>query len=307
MNKGNVLIVDDVHQNMMDGLLKLGYSYDYKPEIKSEEILEIIGNYQGLVIRSKTKINKTFLDKASNLKFIARAGAGLDLIDEKEAESKGIRIFAANAGNAVAVAEHVLGLLLAISSKIKKAHIEATNGIFDRESNRGWELAGKTIGVIGYGHNGSAFVKRLKNFEMNILVYDKYKSGFEFESNMDEIFKKADIISLHIPATSETIGMVNDSFIQKFQKPFVFLNVSRGNISPLKPLNDALEIGKIIGAGMDVLPNEKVSSWNEEETKEYVRLMNHPNVIITPHVAGWSVESYEKIPLVLLEQLKNLE
>ncbi|MFM1912751.1 MAG: hypothetical protein RIR51_589 [Bacteroidota bacterium] len=307
MNKGNVLIVDDVHQNMMDGLLKLGYSYDYKPEIKPEEILEIIGNFQGLVIRSKTKINNTFLDKASNLKFIARAGAGLDLIDEKEAESKGIQIFAANAGNAVAVAEHVLGLLLAISSKIKKAHIEATNGIFDRESNRGWELAGKTIGVIGYGHNGSALVKRLKNFEMNILVYDKYKSGFEFESNMDEIFKKADIISLHIPATTETIGMVNDSFIQKFQKPFVFLNVSRGNISPLKPLNDGLEKGKIIGAGMDVLPNEKVSTWNEEETKEYVRLMNHPNVIITPHVAGWSVESYEKIPLVLLEQIKNIK
>lgn len=307
MNKGNVLIVDDVHQNMMDGLLKLGYSYDYKPEIKPEEILEIIGNFQGLVIRSKTKINKTFLDKASNLKFIARAGAGLDLIEEKEAESKGIQIFAANAGNAVAVAEHVIGLLLAISSKIKKAHIEATNGIFDRESNRGWELAGKTIGVIGYGHNGSALVKRLKNFEMNILVYDKYKSGFEFESSMEEIFKKADIISLHIPATTETIGMVNDSFIQKFQKPFVFLNVSRGNISPLKPLNDGLEIGKIIGAGMDVLPNEKVSTWNEEETKEYVRLMNHPNVIITPHVAGWSVESYEKIPLVLLEQLKNIK
>lgn len=305
MNKGKVLIVDDVHQKMMDGLLDLGYSVDYRPEIKPEEILDIISQYHGLVIRSKSKITKSFLDKANELQFIARAGAGLDLIDEKETEKRGIRLFAANAGNAVAVAEHVIGLLIGISSKIKKAHIEATNGIFDRESNRGWELAGKTIGIIGCGHNGSALVKRLKNFEMTILVYDKYKSGYEFQSTMEEIMEKAEILSLHIPATKETIGMVDESFIQKFKKPFVFLNVSRGNISPLKPLNDALENGKIIGAGMDVLPNEKVSTWNEEETKEYVRLMNHPNVIITPHVAGWSLESYEKIPLVLLEQIKN--
>ncbi len=197
MNKGKVLIVDDVHQKMMDGLLDLGYSVDYRPEIKPEEIEDIISQYHGLVIRSKTKITKSFLDKASKLQFIARAGAGLDLIDEKETEKRSIRLFAANAGNAVAVAEHVIGLLIGISSKIKKAHIEATNGIFDRESNRGWELAGKTIGIIGYGHNGSALVKRLKNFEMTILVYDKYKSGYEFESTMEEIVEKADILSLH--------------------------------------------------------------------------------------------------------------
>lgn len=210
MQMEKILIVEDVTHRLIEGLNKLGFQVDYQPNIKTENIEKIIADYHGLIIRSKRKIDQAFLEKAKKLQFIGRAGAGLDLIDLEAAEKRGIKVFSANEGNAIAVAEQVIGMLLGLSSKIKKAHIEATNGIFDREGNRGWELAGKTIGIIGYGKNGSALAKRLENFEMNLLIYDKYKTGFKNESTMEEIFKSADILSLHIPETKETLGLVSE-------------------------------------------------------------------------------------------------
>lgn len=305
MQMEKILIVEDVTHRLIEGLNKLGFQVDYQPNIKTENIEKIIADYHGLIIRSKRKIDQAFLEKAKKLQFIGRAGAGLDLIDLEAAEKRGIKVFSANEGNAIAVAEQVIGMLLGLSSKIKKAHIEATNGIFDREGNRGWELAGKTIGIIGYGKNGSALAKRLENFEMNLLIYDKYKTGFKNESTMEEIFKSADILSLHIPETKETLGLVSEEFIDRFAKPIVLINSSRGKITPLKPLIKGLASGKIKALALDVLPNENVTTWTEEETLDYVAIMKNPEVIITPHVAGWTVESYEKIGKVLLEKIKE--
>lgn len=297
-----ILIADAVEGQLMQGLSALGLRYEYAPEISKTELLSQMKGKEGLVIRSKCPINQTFLDQAPDLRWIARAGAGLDLIDLPACQARDITVFAANEGNQDAVAEHVMGQLLSLSSKLQQADAQVRQGIWDREGNRGWELHGKSLGIIGYGHMGQALAQRLQGFGMKVLIYDKYhpaKDGVTLE----QLFEEADILSLHIPLTAETRGMVNQAFLAQFKKPLVLINSSRGEICVLPALAEALERGQLKGLALDVLPNEKPGTWTAQEKAEFEAIARFPQTIFSPHVAGWTKESYEKISLVLLKKI----
>ncbi len=310
MNKGLVLIADEMHLSLMPMLEKIGYKTDYQPKITRNEIIENIGNYDGLIIRSKTFVDAELLTNAKQLKFIGRAGAGLDLIDIAYVESKNIAIFAANEGNRVAVAEHVLAMVLCLMNNILIADREVRNGVWQREKNRGYELMGKTVGLIGYGNNGNETAKRFKAFGCEVLAYDKYKSNFsdEFvsEASMKTIFERADILSLHIPLTSETNTLVDSAFLLNFKKDIILINAARGEIVSLRAVADGLETGKIKGACLDVLENEKLQKLTSEQKKDFEKLSTSERVIFTPHIAGWTFESYMKINEVLVEKIASL-
>lgn len=304
-----VLIADEMHLSLMPMLESIGLQPDYQPLIKRDAIIEILKNYEGLIIRSKTTVDKELLAHATNLKFIGRAGAGLDLIDTEETQRLGIEIFAANEGNRVAVAEHVIGMLLTLMNKIHLADRQVRQGVWLREENRGDELMGKTVGILGYGNNGKATAERLKAFGCRILAFDKFKSDFsdEFveESTMQQIFEEADILSLHIPLTNETLKMVNTAFINQFHKKIYFINAARGEIVVLDDLVEALENGKVKGACLDVLENEKLSKLTPQQKTTFDKLASSNRVILTPHVAGWTHESYIRINEVLIEKIKR--
>jgi D-3-phosphoglycerate dehydrogenase len=293
-----VLIIDEVHPSLARDLRALGFEVDEKPHIRADDV--VIAGYHGLVLRSKLVINPDFLSTGS-LEFIARAGAGLDLIDLPYCASKGITVFSANEGNRDAVAEHVIGQLLSIAHKISSADAEVRAGIWNREANRGWELQGKTIGIIGYGNMGKSLAKKLQGFDMNILAYDKYVPATH---PLEDIFEQADILSLHIPLTPETHEMVNEEFIANFKKPIVLVNSSRGAICSLDAILRALQTGKIKGLALDVLPNEQVAKWSDAEKARFTAIAAFPYSIFSPHVAGWTQESYWKINEVLLEKIK---
>lgn len=309
-NKGLVLIADEMHLSLMPMLENLGYQPDYQPKITRSEIIEKLDTYVGLIIRSKTFVDAELLQNAQRLKFIGRAGAGLDLIDIEYVESRKITIFAANEGNRVAVAEHVLGMTLCLMNNILIADREVRNGVWQREKNRGYELMGKTVGIIGYGNNGSETAKRFKAFGCKVLAFDKYKKGFsdEFveESSMDRIFEEADILSLHIPLTSDSNKWVNADFLSKFSKSIVLINAARGEIVSLSDLAESIENGKVRGACLDVLENEKLQKLTDEQKVVFEKLTASERVIFTPHIAGWTFESYVKINEVLIEKILSL-
>lgn len=296
-----VLIADDVHPVLMELLEEGGVWCDYRPDISRDETMAIIQNYEGLVLRSKFKVDLQLMDAATNLTFIGRAGAGMDNIDQASAISKGIALFSANEGNRDAVGEHMVGMLLGLLNHTLRSDSQVRQGLWLREENRGTELGGKTVGLIGYGHNGKAMARKLSGFEPEVIAYDKYKSGFSDtyakEVGLEEIFHRADILSLHIPLTEETRGMVGRHFISRFDKPIYFLNGSRGEIVDMTALAEALEHGLILGAGLDVMPVEKFPALLDLDW--FVRLKQFENVIFSPHVAGWTVESYYKLSKVL--------
>jgi len=307
-----VIFIDEVHSILQEDLENVGYSCDLNYESTRAELLSIIGNYDGLVIRSKTPVDKEFLDTATNLKFIARSGAGLENIDLVYAEGKGVVCFNAPEGNKDAVGEHALGMLLSLFNNLVKGDQEVRNGEWDREGNRGIELGGKTVGIIGYGNNGSAFAQKLSGFGVTILAYDKYKSGFSNESvkesSLEELFEKADVLSFHIPQNEETIFMADEAFFEKFKKPIYLINLSRGKIVKTDALVEALETGKVKGACLDVLEYEKASFENLFEPghhapRAFDYLLHSPKVILSPHVGGWSVESYYKLSKVLADKI----
>lgn len=306
-----ILIADEMHPSLFPMLETAGFLFDYIPKIKRPELLEKIRHYGGLIIRSKTKIDKDFLDNAPLLKFIGRAGAGLDLIDLAEAAQRNIEVFAANEGNRDAVAEHSIGMLLTLLNKIHTADAEVRQGVWQREANRGTELGSKTIGIIGYGNNGRAFAQRLIGFNVRVLAYDKYLDDygdrFAEAASMEQIFTEADILSLHIPLTDETYQLVNEPFVQQFKKSLYLLNISRGEIVVLKDLLEMLANGKILGACLDVLENEKLDQLNPEAHANFMRLIKLPNVVLTPHVAGWTHESYVRINELLVGKIKALQ
>lgn len=302
--RAQVLIIDEVHESMPIGLEAMGFQVVNGVSWTKEEILAQLINIEGLVVRSKLKIDAQFLEQASSLRFIARAGAGLDLIDLEAARQKKIEVFAANEGNKEAVAEHVIGQLLSLAHHLNKSDREVRQGIWDREGNRGWEISGKTIGIIGYGHMGQSVASRLSNFGLRILAYDKYQAVDQYSATMENIFDQADIVSLHIPLTNETRGMVNESWLAQFKKPIVLINSSRGPISPLAALKSGLEKGQIRGLILDVLPNEKLATWTEEEKSLFQKISLFPATLFSPHVAGWTHESYRKINEVLLAKIK---
>ncbi len=308
MPNKKILIADKLHPIFKEKAEKLGYVVDDRPEISREDTLSIIHQYTGIAIRTKFKIDKELIDAGQQLKFIARAGAGMDNIDTAYTSERGIVCINAPEGNRAAVAEHTIGMLLSLMNNLRKADIEVRSGIWNREGNRGYELKGKTVGIIGYGFMGKSFAKRLKGFGVNVIAFDKYKSGYsdEFvqEVSMEQIVKHSDVLSLHIPLKRETNQLVNDEYFLHFKKPIFFLNTSRGEIVNTQAVLNAIKKGKILGAGLDVLEIEKFPQM--EDQPWYNELKNESRVILSPHVAGWTVESYRKISEVLAEKLEML-
>ncbi|WP_237487909.1 NAD(P)-dependent oxidoreductase [Hufsiella arboris] len=308
-NPPKFLIADDLHPAFKEAVQSFGFDVDDLPLITRQEALENLSAYAGLAIRSKFNIDKEVLDAATNLKFIARAGSGMDNIDEEAARERGIICINAPEGNRDAVGEHAIGMLLSLMNNFRNADIEIRNGIWDRESNRGYELKGKVVGIIGYGNNGRSLAKKLKGFEVRVIAYDKYKTGFSDEYarevSMEEIVKFSDVLSLHIPLTKETRQLVNDEYLLHFRKPIFFINSARGEIVNTQAVLNAIRSGKILGAGLDVLEVEKFPKLKEQSW--FNELAESGKVLLSPHIAGWTFDSYRKISEVLAEKLWQLK
>ncbi len=304
------LIVDSMHKSLFPLLEETGWDYDYMPEITREEIKKKLQGYIGLIVRSKTFVDRDLLGENPTVKFIGRAGAGIDNLDVNFLESKGIAILHAAEGNRDAVGEFTVGLLLSLMRNIPKADQEVKRTVWDREGNRGTEVMGKTIAIIGYGNMGKAFAKRIAGFGCKVLAYDKYKTGFTdgfcCEANMESIFAEADILSLHIPLTEETRMMVDHTYLHRFKKNIILINTARGEIVPLSALAEAIKTGKVVGAALDVLENEKLNKFTTLQQQSFNYLISHTNVIFTPHIAGWTFESHEKINVALVSKMKTL-
>jgi len=304
-----ILFIDRVHPSLKNNLKKNHFVCDESYHLSKEEIENMIHNYEGIIIRSRFIIDSDFIRKAKNLKFIARAGSGLENIDMEFAQSKNIRCFNASEGNRQAVAEHALGMMLSLFNNLNNSDKQVRDGKWKREDNRGIELAGKTIGIIGFGNNGSAFANVLQGFGVKILAYDKYLTDYPFQSNMEEIYKQSDIVSLHIPLTEETRNLVNNNFINNFEKDFYFINTARGKCANTKSIVKALKSGKIKGACLDVLEYEKTSFENLIQigsTDEMQYLINSEKTILSPHIAGWTTESNVKISKILTEKILEI-
>ena len=306
-----VLFIDIVHPLIREELTGMGFHCDEFPGYGRREYEAVASEYYGIVIRSKIKLDKEFLDKATQLKFIGRVGSGLENIDVDYAEGLGICCLNSPEGNRDAVGEHALGMLLALMNNICRAGNEVRQGKWIREGNRGIEIKAKTVGIIGYGNMGSAFAQRLRGFEANVIAYDKYKSGYgdEFvrESTMEELWAKSDIVSLHLPLTGETRYLAGEAFFRKFSREIFFLNTSRGQVVDTSALVRALKEGKVKGAALDVLEFEDSSfeALSKDFTADFRYLLESDHVLLTPHIAGWTMESNVKLASVLVEKIRR--
>lgn len=307
--KASVLITDAVHPLLIEGLEAAGFSCDYHPKIDLESVRAMIHQYVGVVINSKIIVDRTFLELASQLKFIARLGSGLEIIDLVAAAERGVAVHRAADGNCDAVAEHAVGMLLAMAINLRQADSEVRQLNWQREANRGWELMGKKVGILGFGYTGTAFAKRLAGFGVQVLAYDKYKTtyaedmGHVHKTDLETIFEEADVLSLHLPATPETKAWVDAAFLARFKKSIVLVNTSRGNIVATKDLVDALENGQVKGACLDVFENEKPATYSAAQEEVFRKLFALDNVLLTPHIAGWTTESKERLAKLLLNRI----
>ena len=305
-----VLHVDENHSTLPDGLKALGIENDFDYTATKAEIMQKIHSYHGLVIRSRFPIDASFMDAATGLKFIARVGSGLENIDTDYAQSKGIYVISAPEGNSNAVAEHAMGMLLTLFNKLIVVHRELQDGMWKREPNRGEELEGKTIGLIGYGNTGRAFARKLQGFEVEVLCCDiRPNVGVSFarQVSLETLQKEADIISLHVPETPLTTAMIDSDFINKMAKPFWLINTARGKNVVTKDLIDGLEKGKVLGACLDVLEYEKSSFEQAEFTqRELTYLLNSDKVIMSPHIAGWSHQSKVKLAQTIVDKVQKI-
>ncbi|MPR32615.1 2-hydroxyacid dehydrogenase [Salmonirosea aquatica] len=302
-----ILIADQMHPSLFALLDAQGWQYDYRPDFRRNDIISCLAEYDGLIIRSKTRIDEELLTQATRLQFIARAGAGLDLIDDAATQRLGIKLFHAGTGNRDAVAEHTVGMLLMLFNNLSRADREVRQAIWDREGNRGVELMGKTVGLIGYGNNGTATAQRLSGFGCRVLAYDKYREDYSDqyaqEATLADIQREADVLSLHIPLTELTSNLINETFISNFQKPFYLINVSRGEIVNSKAVVQAMKNNKILGVCLDVLENEKLSQLTNPQQEAFDYFRSSPRAVLTPHIAGWTHESYVRINEVLVQQI----
>jgi D-3-phosphoglycerate dehydrogenase len=311
-NKIKVLHLDDNHPLLWQQLERAGFNNESDYTSSKEKIATIINQYHGIVIRSRFELDIDFLTKATQLQFIARVGAGLESIDLAYANSRNIQLFAAPEGNANAVGEQALGMLLNLMQKISEANASVKNGNWIREKHRGFEIEGKTVGIIGYGNMGKSFAKKLQGFDCEVIFYDiKDNVGDTFakQVTLEVFFDCADIVSLHTPWTPETNQMINHSFIQKFSKPFWFINTARGKSVVTDDLVAALETGKILGAGLDVLEYEKNSFETLFETSKRPKALDYlvacQRVILSPHIAGWTIESHQKLAQTIVDKIKK--
>ncbi len=296
--------VDDI---IIDGLKKIGYEVNHLPEPSEADLLEIIADYEGIIITTYTKLNQKVLDQATNLKFIGRVGSGLENIDLGYAKQKGIEVMSSPEGNANAVGEHALGLLLNVMNKISRANQEVKNGIWQREENRGEELDGKTVGIIGLGHTGSAFARKLKGFDVKVLAYDKFKTNYGSdwiqEVELDELLEKSDVISLHIPYLQENFHFINQEKISKMlQNPYL-IHTCRGEVIDTNAVLDALHSKAMKGLGIDVYEDEPWTKGKNVSLEIYQELFSLDQVIATPHIGGWTIESKIKLAKVLMDKI----
>jgi D-3-phosphoglycerate dehydrogenase len=307
--KQKILIVDDLHPIFIEQAEALGYECNYQPKFTLADTLNVIADYEGLAVRSKFLVDKTVFDAAAKLRFVCRAGAGMDNIDEDYAEQKNIALINAPEGNMDAVGEHAVGMLLSLMNNLNRADAEVRNGIWDREGNRGYELKGRTVGIIGYGFMGQSFARKLAGFGVTVIAYDKYKTGFSdrfaSEVSMEEIVKRSDVLSLHVPLTSETNGLVDDEYLFHFRRPVFLINTSRGKVVKTQAVLNAIKQGKVLGACLDVLEVEKFPAVAQQAW--FDELKQNGKVLLSPHVAGWTFESYRKISEVMAQKLKDLE
>lgn len=312
MDQKKVLITDEVHPILLEGLAKRNWKVHYQPDISLEETRKIVGGFQGLVINSKILVDALFLKHTEELQWIGRLGSGMEIIDIPLARSKGIRLINTPEANCNAVAEHALGMILSLFRNINRADREVRNKSWQREKNRGEELSGKTIGIIGYGHTGQRFEELLRGFNVKVLVYDKYKQlsnqpgRYSVIEDLNEIRQSAELISLHLPLSSETKYLIDKNFIDSCRNPFYLINTSRGQIVKTLDLMDALRSGKVKGVCLDVFENEKPSGFTEAENIMYDELYKLDQVVLSPHIAGWTYQSRQKIAETLLEKLDKL-
>ncbi|QTN38557.1 hydroxyacid dehydrogenase [Cryomorphaceae bacterium] len=315
---GRVLLIDHNHDALVAGLNQLGYTCEPGYELSYQEVLDRVPEYDGLVIRSRITIDQKLLEAATQLRWIGRVGAGMENIDVSFAESQGVACLNAPEGNRNAVAEHALGMLLSLFNNLRKADAEVRHGLWKREANRGLELAGKTVGIIGYGYMGSWFAQRLASLGVEVLAHDKYKTHFVpqehgahiRESSLEQLQEEADIISLHLPQSEETHHYIDDTFIEKCARPFFLVNTARGKNVDTAALIGGLRSGKVLGACLDVLEYESSSFSNlfdrASVPKDLQELLEDDRVILSPHVAGWTHESHRRLAEVIVEKVAAL-
>ena len=307
-----ILITDDTHPILREKLENAGFACDVESGLDYDGVLDVAGRYDGIVVRSKISVDRGFIDRAGNLKCIARVGAGMETIDVEYAESRGIRCLNSPEGNRTAVGEHTLGMLLALFNHIPRADCEVRHGIWRREENRGIEIAGKNVAIIGFGNMGRSFAKHLQGFDCNILAYDKYNHGnvpgYVRECSLQECFDNADIVSFHVPLTNETRYYADEKFFGSFRKPFYLLNTSRGAVVKTMALAEAIKDGAVSGAALDVIEYENMTRdglGTNDLPDDFRYLINSGKVIFTPHVAGWTAESKMKLAGVLADKIIN--
>lgn len=306
----HIVILDNMHPILTNGLKAKGYKVDYLPEGQRNDLLDMGKDVQGLVLRSKLRVDQALVDALPRLRFVARAGAGIDMIDQRLLQERGIALLHASEGNRDAVAEHMTGMLLALVNNLCRGHQEVVQGQWRREANRGFELAGRTATLIGYGHNGQAMARRLKALGMQVQAIDPYQANWPSDGALavdwERAFTNTDVLSLHVPLTEETMQMITYTTITRFQQPFWLLNGSRGAVVHLDAVLKAIQSGALRGAALDVQEKEQPDSWSASYKNTINQLQASQKVLFSPHVAGWSHESHERISQVLLQKMGNL-